>query len=149
MVFRRVWLLTLIAISATAAVPGCSGHASGIKETAVPVKGRVTNAGQPLKISNAMVGWVEVIFLEPKGEGKQTAAGEKFTTHADENGRFTAPGRLGNGLPPGKYRIAVRQWDPFPQADKLGGKFDEKNTKIVRDVTGKEEIAIDVSRPEG
>jgi len=149
MLSRRARPWAVIAILAMAAIPGCSRSARGIKETAVPVKGRVTNAGQPLKISNPMVGWVEVAFIEIKGEGREAKAGEIFTTHADESGAFAMAGRLGNGLPPGKYRIAVRQWDPFPQTDKLGGKFGAKNTPIVREVTGKEEILIDVSRPEG
>ena len=92
---------------------------------------------------------MEVAFIEMKGEGREAKAGEVFTTHADENGAFKMAGRLGNGLPPGKYRIAVRQWDPFPQTDRLGGKFGEKSTRIVREVTGKEEIVIDVSKPEG
>ena len=149
MVSRRTRPVAVIAILAMAAILGCSRSSSGIKETAVPVKGRVTNAGQPLKISNPMVGWVEVAFIEMKGEGKEAKAGEIFTTHSDESGAFAVAGRLGNGLTPGKYRIAVHQWDPFPQTDKLGGKFGEKSTRIVREVTGKEEILIDVSRPEG
>jgi hypothetical protein len=149
MVSCRTRPVAVIAVLAMAAILGCSRSSSGIKETAVPVKGRVTNAGQPLKISNPMVGWVEVAFIEVKGDGRPDRAGETFTTHADENGAFVMAGRLGNGLTPGKYRIAVHQWDPFPQTDKLGGKFGEKRTKIVREVTGKEEILIDVSRPEG
>ena len=56
-------------------------------------------------------------------------------------------GRFGNGIPPGKYRIAVRQWDPYPDRDRLEGKFSEKETPIVRDVDGKTPIDIDLSKP--
>lgn len=43
----------------------------------------------------------------------------------------------------------VRQWDPYPQNDKLGGEFSEANSRIVREIGGGEDISIDVSRPEG
>jgi hypothetical protein len=62
---------------------------------------------------------------------------------------YTVPGRSGNGLPAGKYRIVVRQWDPFPDFDRLGGRFDEQNSPIIREITEDTEINIDVSRPEG
>ena len=149
MVCRRTRPAAAITIFAMALILGCSQASNGIKETVVPVKGRVTNAGQPLAISNTVLGWVEVAFMEIKGEGKQAQAGQAFAAHADASGAFTIPGLLGNGLPPGKYRIAVQQWDPFPKTDKLGGKFSKQSTKIVREVTGKEEVLIDVSKPEG
>jgi hypothetical protein len=43
----------------------------------------------------------------------------------------------------------VRQLDPAPDNDKLQGRFNLKNSKIVRDVSPDNEIVIDVSRPEG
>jgi hypothetical protein len=113
----------------------------------VPCKGKVANAGQALQVSNPMVGWVEVTFTAIGEDGK-AKPGEKFSARADQTGAFTIPGRLGKGLTPGKYRIAVRQWDPYPQTDKLNGKFDENNTKITREV-GKGDLDIDLSKPGG
>ena len=125
---------------------GCMGDKSGIEEDAVATQGKVTNAGQPLTTSDPVYGYVEVVFISvPEGDKPP----ESFTARADASGSFSVAGKLGEGIPPGKYRIAVRQWDPWPDTDKLERKFDEQNTKIVREVTGEGDINIDVSKPEG
>ena len=120
-----------------------SGGEGWWHQKTVPVKGKVTNAGQLLQISKHMVGWVEITFIQHL-EGQQTKVPETYSARADASGAFTVTGRF-----PGKYRIAVRQWDPYSQVDKLKGAFDDKRTKIVREVTGKEEIHLDLSKPEG
>ena len=50
---------------------------------------------------------------------------------------------------PSTYRIAVYQYDPFPGKDLLNGQFSREKTPIVREVTGGEEINIDVGNPKG
>jgi hypothetical protein len=125
---------------------GCGG---GAKDDSVPVRGKVTNAGVPLKVNrpDVMQGYVEVHFYRINEDGSINT--DPADAAVEPSGDFTVRGRDGHGLPPGKYKITVRQLDPAPHTDKLQGRFDLKNSKIVRDVSPDQEIVIDVSRPEG
>jgi hypothetical protein len=125
---------------------GCGGRGGG---DLVKVKGRLTNAGQPLTVRGQDVGLgvIELGFYRMPDNGPQSTDPESARLEAD--GRFTVPGRNGQGISPGKYRIVVRQWDPFPDFDKLKGQFDAEHSSIVRTITGNEEVLIDVSKPEG
>jgi hypothetical protein len=118
-------------------------------ERVVQVKGRVTNAGQPLHVAGRDVGLgrVQVEFVRLSEDGH--LVGNREGAIADEDGRFQVYGRDGHGISPGTYRIAVRQWDPYPQLDKLDGRFTVDSSPITREVTGAEDVLIDVSRPEG
>jgi hypothetical protein len=105
----------------------------------------VTNAGQPLVVQGADIGlgMVAVGFYPMHDESQELV--ELTSAKADANGYF----ELIDGIPPGTYRITVRQWDPYPNVDRLQGKFDEKRSPIIRQFTGEEsELAIDVSKPE-
>ncbi len=117
-------------------------------ENLVQVNGRLTNAGQPLKVQRQDVGLglIQLEFYRLDGQKQST---DPETAHLDEHGHFTVPGRTGHGIPPGKYRVAVRQWDPYPDFDRLKGRFDAEHSPIIRQVSGREEILIDVSKPEG
>lgn len=144
----RFWTLGLLAPIACGLSAGCG--ASAVHEgTVVPVQGRVTNAGQPLTVKGQEIGlgFVEVKFCKYEGEGKRTAANDAFTTKTDASGSFKISGRFGHGIPPGKYRIAVRQWDPYPSNDVLAGKFDEEHSPFIRDITRRESLEIDLSKP--
>jgi len=134
--FASLFLLTL------ASLTGCGPSAPA--GYVVP-KGKLTNAGQPLTVK-PMVGLIEVIFLRQAPEGTPV---DPQIAKLNPDGTFVVHGTGGQGLEPGKYKIVVRQWDEYPNKDTLKGAFDEKNTKIVRDVTGNEEIVIDVSKPAG
>ena len=126
-------------------VAGC-----GAKDGAVPVRGRVTNAGVPLAVKNREIGlgYVELHFYRVNDDG--SVDNDPADAAVEESGEFTVRGRDGNGLPPGKYKITVRQLDPAPEHDKLQGRFNRTNSRIVREVTGEEkDIIIDLSRPEG
>jgi len=129
----------------TLLLTGCGGKA---KDDSVPVRGKVTNAGTPLKVNRPDVGlgYVELHFYRINADGSVST--DPADAAVEESGSFTVRGRDGNGLPPGKYKITVRQLDPAPDNDKLQGRFDLKNSRIVREV-GDQEIIIDVSRPEG
>lgn len=139
---RFVWFLGLVCLVAA----GCGG---GGDEPVVRASGRITAGGQPLHVEGreSGAGAVEIKFLRIESEGEEAA--QAAITQADADGYFEVPGADGNGIPPGKYRIVIRQWDPYPQIDKLGGKYDEENTPITREITGEEEILIDVLRPGG
>jgi hypothetical protein len=129
----------------TLLLTGCGGKA---KDDSVPVRGKVTNAGAPLKVNRPDVGlgYVELHFHRINADGSVST--DPADAAVEESGNFTVRGRDGRGLPPGKYKITVRQLDPAPANDKLQGRFDLKNSRIVREV-GDQEIMIDVSRPEG
>jgi len=141
-------LFNLTSAAVCAAILGCAPPTPPEGEVVV-VRGTVTNAGQPLKVARADVGagWVQVVFWKDVGKGVTADSNQTYSTKADDSGAFEMKGRFGNGIPPGKYRIAVRQWDPYPDRDRLEGKFSEKETPIVRDVDGKTPIDIDLSKP--
>jgi hypothetical protein len=121
---------------------GCSRNAT--EDGTVRVRGRVTNAGQPLEVEGTDVGLGSVaVGFYPMYDGEELV--ELTSAQANAEGHF----ELIDGIPPGTYRITVRQWDPYPQVDRLKGKFDEKRSKIVRQLTGEEDLVIDVSKPEG
>ena len=115
----------------------------------VIVRGKVTEGGRPLQVARADVGagWVQVLFLRDTGSGARANSNETYSTKADDSGAFELKGRFGNGIPPGKYRIAVRQWDPYPDRDRLEGRFSERETSLVRNVDGNAPIEIDLSKP--
>lgn len=140
--FRSVALVVLAAI----VVLGCQSQP---QEKVVTVSGRVTNAGAPLEVAGRDVGLgrVEIAFHRIEADG--TVSTEFESAAADEEGRYRVRGRDGQGVKPGKYRIAVRQWDPDP-TDKLQGKFSVENSQIEREVGESETVIdIDVSRPTG
>lgn len=150
MMHRGRSVLVLALTAACTAILGC-GSGNPSEGEVVIVRGKVTNAGQPLKVAHADVGagWVQVVFVKDAGQGAAAGADQTYSTKADEAGAFELKGRFGNGIPPGKYRIAVRQWDPYPNKDGLQGKFSEQQTPIVREVDGKTPLEIDVSKPQG
>lgn len=131
------------------ATSGCGGGG----EPTVSARGTVTDAGRPLQVKGRDLGLGTVVVQfyrigdDPKGARRQSTDPEEAVVDAE--GNFRVPGRRGDGIPPGKYRIAVRQWDPYPQVDRLKGRFDEKNSPIIREITGEEDIVIDVSKPKG
>jgi hypothetical protein len=127
-----------------AAVAGCGAPRDG----ALPVRGKVTMGGAPLAVKGREIGlgYVEMHFYRIRDEGSVDT--EPADAAVEESGEFTVRGRDGHGLAPGKYKITVRQLDPAPDNDKLGGRFNRQNSRIVREVSG-EEIVIDLSRPEG
>ncbi len=111
----------------------------------VMVSGRVTDGGTPLHVEgrNVAIGRVTVGFYPITDDGERI---EATSADVDAEGNF----EVIDGVKPGKYLITVRQWDPFPTTDRLKGKFDEKKSRIIRDISADEiELIIDVSNPEG
>ena len=109
----------------------------------VACRGTLLMNDKPLDVANRELGLgmvtLEFIPVEATGPTPQ-----KYGATADKDGRFSFPG----GVPPGKYKVAVRQWDPYPNADKLQGAFAEGKTPIVRTLDGSGSIAIDLAQPE-
>jgi hypothetical protein len=138
---RTVWLAAWVVTCLLLA--GC-----GSQERKVIVKGRVSKGGQPLTVKDTVLGRVVVKFVPLNEPDPAKAIGPQTALVNQQDGTFEVKGNDGKGIPPGKYRIAVYQYEPMP-TDKLQGKFGEKNSRIEREVTGGEEIDIDVGKPAG
>lgn len=137
-------LLPVAILLACVLITGCGG--APVEKT-YKVSGSVTDNGQPLVVAGADigVGMVQVLFYLQQPDGTQ--ASEWESAKVDAAGKFSLLGKDGRGIKPGKYRIAVRQWDPYPQTDKLGGKFDEKNSPIIREINGDTTLELDIAKP--
>ena len=62
---------------------------------------------------------------------------------------FEVPGKTGDGIPPGKYRIAVKHLRGARGEDVLEGAFAPDKSPIVREILESQELTIDVGKPEG
>jgi len=126
-----------------AGLAGCSSAGSG-SEKLPKVTGRLLKGGLPLKppdMSKLPPGdpGLQVIFYRI-GDAK---AGEEYRAAVNaEDATF------GIGVPPGRYRIAVIM-APIGSNDLFKGKYGPENSKIERDITGKEDIVIDLDKPTG
>lgn len=140
------WLSTGLVVLALLACCGCGGGSEA--EKVVAVRGKVTRGGQTLTVAGeeAGLGYVQVQFYRIDDAGAQSTdpASARVST---ADGSFQLAGHGGQGIPPGKYRIAVRQWDPYPE-DKLQGKFDENTSPIIRTIDGDTTLTIDLENPE-
>ncbi len=119
---------------------GCGGPAGTVT---VKCEGTLLKDGQPLQVDKREIGvgqvTLEFIPVADTGPAPQT-----YGAQADAAGKFSLPG----GIPPGKYKVAVHQWDPYPDADKLQGAFAKEKTPLVREIDGKSPIHIELSKPE-
>lgn len=112
----------------------------------VACKGKLLKGGKPLEVAQRELGLgqVAIEFIpmpDPNAAGPPST--ERFGTTVDAQGNFSRPG----GIPPGQYKVAVRQWDPLPNNDKLNGAFAEDKTPLVRTIDGKADIVIDLDQP--
>lgn len=108
----------------------------------VAVSGKITRNGETMAVK-PMVGRLTISFYPVAAEG--AAVVEEADLQAD--GTFTVPGKNGNGIPPGKYKIAVVWQDDFPTGpDKLNGKYNEKNTPLIREIQAGSTLEIDVGK---
>ena len=142
----KIWLVLLAGCCVLPLSVGCGGTAPA-PEPVLLLRGKVLNAGAPLVADKAKLGdyaRVEVKFIPLAGQGQE------FSAIPDQDGTFTLETADGKNLPPGKYKVAVRQWEPYPQTDKLGGKFDEQRSPIVVEITDPpKDVEIDIAKPSG
>lgn len=124
---------------------GCSEAGFQLAGT-VPLTGTVTDAGTPIHVEGLenATGMIVVGFCKVDDEGKGERI-EESTAAVNPDGTF----EVVDGVEPGNYAISVRAWEPYPQNDKLKGKFSPKKTKIIRRIDGETTLEIDVSNPEG
>lgn len=125
---------------------GCGEEGYGLAN-AVKLTGTVTDGGTPLHVEGLenATGMITVGFCPIEGDGKGQARVEATSAMVAADGTF----EVVDGIQPGTYLITVRAWEPYPQIDKLKGKFSEQRSKIIREIAGDTELEIDVSNPEG
>jgi hypothetical protein len=121
-------------------VAGCGGPVGPVT---VSCEGTLLKDGQPLQVDKREIG-VGQVTLEFIPVGDTGPAPQTYGAQADAAGKFSLPG----GVPPGKYKVAVRQWDPYPDNDKLQGAFSKEKTPLIREIDGKSPIQIELSKPE-
>ena len=122
-------LLTSVALVVPLFLAGCGGGKH-------KVPGKVVQAGQPLTVSDQ--GKFVITFIPEGGKGA-------IGTSTRPDGTFVVTGTDGKGIAPGKYKVAVQAWDPYPRKDKLGGKYNEANTRLTVEV-GTGEVVLDVGQ---
>jgi hypothetical protein len=117
---------------------GCQPPQTDSVANAVAARGTLLQNGEPLAVAGREIGtgMVQITFLPVDA----ATAGQTFATAVDEQGNFDLPG----GMPAGKYRVAVRQWEPYPGTDKLGGRFDEQRTTLMVEVDGKTPLKVEL-----
>jgi hypothetical protein len=133
-------------------LPVCFALLAGCPSTPTPdrkivAKGKVTKGGQPIPLNKAQFrdyAKVEIVFISEKDPN------HKVSVDAEPDGTFVLAAEAGDPLPPGKYRVAINQWEPYPRKNTLEGKFDAKNTPIVVEITNPpKDIDIDIDKPQG
>ena len=112
---------------------------AGCEKSSMTVKGTVLRDKKPIPVSATGVVQVTLIPDVPPGTPYTT-----FIGRCNPDGTFEVL-----GVKPGKYKVAVEQFDPSPQTDKLEGAYSPTKTTIVREVDGKKPIEIDLANPNG
>ena len=105
----------------------------------VPVRGRLLYNGEPLRgrgPDDITMTFCRVV------DGKDQLGELKRVEVNQEQGTFQLP----VGLVPGKYRITVHQTDPQTHKDRFGGAFAQGVSPLIREVTGKEELVLDLAK---
>jgi len=135
-------LLSATLLGLLGIVAGCSESDKGPPK--VGISGKVVNKGTPLALeSKGPPGSskVELSFWPVGPDGKvPTVANPTFAIVKDD-GTFKVDG----GIPTGKYKVVIHQWNPFPNNDILKGKFSKEKSSVVEDITGEKTLDLDVS----
>src|SRR5688572_27226256 len=119
--------LLIYAAILIAAISGCSGNPT--PPSGVIVTGKVVKAVQPLTAERLPPGEfvAELIFVP------MDATGERDQERINPDGTFRETGR-GNGIKPGKYRVAVTHFVTGRGSDGLKGAFSEQKSPITVDI---------------
>ena len=129
---RHRFLLAMAILACT----GCDGGYS--PPDGVIVTGKVVKGGSPLDVPNREValGVVELVLV-PLSVGEDDAALPIESTPVAADGSFRLEGP-GNGMKPGRYKLAVYQRDRGYGSDLLAGSFSEQNSPIEVEVPADE-----------
>jgi hypothetical protein len=126
---------------AVLALAACLIAVGGCSRT-VPVTGRLLYDGQPLRGRHADD--ITMTFCRLV-DGKDQWAELKRVEVNQEEGTFTLP----VGLARGNYRISVHQTDPKTGKDRFQDAFRKGASPLVREITGAQELVLDLAKPDG
>lgn len=127
--------ITLLA-AALLLLPACNRY--------TPQVNTLLSEGQPLHVEGREVsaGYVAIRLYPLQGE--EPAAEPASDDLVEADGTFLIFGREGKGVPPGRYRVEVLQYDPYPR-DKLQGRFSREKSPIEIEVTPESALQIDLA----
>ncbi len=120
-------------------VVGCSSGSPTFK-----VSGTLQNDGKPYtapKGSSVLITFVPV-------ELKNMQVDTYPTKMKAEDSSFLVPGREGNGIPPGKYRVALQQMVPggSDEINAMNERFSSTKSPIIVEVKDATPIVIDIAK---
>jgi hypothetical protein len=142
---------------------GCGGSGKTVWVTGKLVKG----GNKYTAPVNQKVSLTFVTLALKDASDKRAPTQDSYSADVDqEKGSFTVPGPLGEGIPPGKYRVAVTQtWTreglknapvekgkrpPGRETDLLRGRLNSENSRIDRTVdASSSDLTIDLDQPGG
>ncbi len=145
MSIRRHHGLWLCAAVLGLVAEGCGGGGPAYKPPVPVLSGKLTKGGQPLKVNRQLGGYarVQLTFIPADAKG-----GKSHSAEVQEDGSFTVATEEGQRIPAGKYRVVVEQWDPYPNVDRLQGRFNEQNSRFTREIAeSTQELDIDLDKP--
>jgi hypothetical protein len=125
-----LWAKALAAL--LLALSGCGSSST------VQVNGTLVKNGKPIQLEDDH--WVQMMLVPMDS----ATSGEWFPANVEKDGRFAVPGKEGEGISPGKYRVAVN-WVTHGDRthDLLDGAFGRDTSPIVREIDGSR-VTIDV-----
>ncbi len=148
----RRTLSCLLVVMICFAVVGCPGGGGRL----VTVTGKILKDGTPLALEGRDfqegAAYVEVTFYELDDAGAVATDGRAYSATAKPDGTFVVAGDEGNGIPVGKYRVALRYSgsssgyspDRQPSGGPWEGNFDASNSPFTFDIQGDQEVVLDV-----
>ncbi len=133
---------------------GLSGCSSG--PTKVVVTGKIVDGGQPLKLEGEEfeegAAAIELEFYPLDESGQFDKQAEVYAASVNSDGTFTVSGIDGNGIPVGKYRVALRCLVESEEGEKdvWDGRFEPSNSPFTVEITEQNhEVVVDVSQGGG
>jgi hypothetical protein len=130
---------------------GCGGGGDLVKVT-----GKIVDGGTPYvlegeEVEEGGVG-IEVVFYPLDGSGGFDKEGTAYFATAEPDGTFVLEGDEGDGIPAGKYRVALSQMTgSSPDAvDPFGDKFTADNSPLTVEVSSSNPaVELDISAAGG
>jgi hypothetical protein len=157
----RIQLILALLIAPLVACAGC-----GESTNHVWVTGKLLKGGATYVPPKDQLVYVTLVGLEIQDQsGKTVQSGQPFWAEVDqESGTFVVPGTEGQGIPPGRYRVAVtqkierealnatksQQKKGAPvnrETDMLANRFGMGTSPIIREVKTRGELVIDLDHP--
>ena len=128
------------------AMAGCGGG-----ETLVKVTGKVVQDGQAVSIEGYEEGMecLSVAFIPLDEGGNPKAGARSYSQDVQEDGSFEILGDMGDGIPVGKYRVAVNRLRGGDVDERWGGNLRPENSPFIFDINGSHDVQIDIAKAEG